>query len=98
MAVTVTDVQKIANLARLQIDENEMPEFVAQFNDILAHMDVLQQANTSNVSADLSGTTCMPLRDDTVAPAPMRFSAEGMTADSRDGFILVPRLSTHEDV
>jgi aspartyl-tRNA(Asn)/glutamyl-tRNA(Gln) amidotransferase subunit C len=98
MAVSTTDVTKIAELARLHIDEERLPTFVAQLNTILGHMEVLQKVDTSNVPNIPNNVTSMPLREDKVDPAPMRLSADGLTADARDGFILVPRLSTHEDV
>jgi len=99
MAVTESDVRKIASLARLQLTSERLPTLVAQMNDILGHMEVLRQVDTSNVTpTTVVGAGGMPLRDDTVAPIPMHAKPSALTAESRDGFILVPRLSTHGDV
>lgn len=98
MAVTTADVAKIAQLARLHIEDTQLPTYVAQLNSILGHMEVLHAVDTSSVEVENANTSNMPLREDVVAPAPMRLAADGMTADARDGFILVPRLATHEGV
>ena len=99
MAVTETDVRKIATLARLQLPHETLATVVTQLNDILGHMDVLNKVDTTSVAPTTAvGGTGMPLRDDTVAPIPMQATPAELTAESRDGFILVPRLSTHGDV
>lgn len=99
MAVTEKDVRKIADLARLSLADTELPTITAQMNSILAHMDVLTRIDTSSVELDagirIGG---MPLREDRVAPIPMNTTAPMLAPDSRDGFILVPRLATHEDL
>lgn len=97
MAVTEADVLKIADLARLRLDPARIPHIVGELNGILAHMDALQSADTSGVTPVAGvGGDGTPLRGDAVAPPPMKVSAPGLAAESRDGFILVPRLSTHE--
>ncbi len=98
MAVSTTDVAKIAELARLHIEGEQLSKYSEQLNTILGHMEVLQKVDTNNVPEFRPGNPQMSLREDAVNPAPMRLSADGLTADARDGFILVPRLSTHEDV
>jgi len=99
MAVTEKDVRKIADLARLSLDDTELPSITVQMNSILAHMDVLTRVDTSSTEPLTAiGTASAPLRDDTVAPIAMDTTAPMLAPDSRDGFILVPRLSTHEDL
>lgn len=99
MAVTEKDVRKIADLARLSLADTEIPSITAQMNSILAHMDVLTRVDTSSVEPLTAiGTSRAPLRDDAVAPIPMNTTTPMLAPDSRDGFILVPRLSTHEDL
>jgi aspartyl/glutamyl-tRNA(Asn/Gln) amidotransferase C subunit len=111
MAVTETDIRKIADLARLSLADDEVPIMAAQLNSILAHMDVLTRVNTAvdddaeartsasavAVASDVKGAGA-PLRGDAVAPLPMNTTAPMLAPDSEDGFILVPRLSTHEDM
>lgn len=99
MAVTDADVRKIADLARLSLADTAVLTLTAELNGILAHMDVLQQVDTSSVTPTAGiGADGAPLRGDAVSPAPMNATAESLTAETRDGFILVPRLSTHEEL
>ncbi|HWG35310.1 MAG TPA: Asp-tRNA(Asn)/Glu-tRNA(Gln) amidotransferase subunit GatC [Gemmatimonadaceae bacterium] len=111
MAVTETDIRKIADLARLSLADEEVPAMTAQLNSILAHMDVLTRVDTASVAeagADAITSAIAvardvksggaPLRGDAVAPFPMDATAPMLAPDSEDGFILVPRLSTHEDM
>lgn len=99
MAVTEADVRTIAALARLSLADTAVGTLTAELNGILAHMDVLQQVDTSAVVPTAGiGADGAPLRGDAVSPAPMRATAASLTAESRDGFILVPRLATHEEL
>jgi len=99
MAVTEVDIRKIADLARLSLAEASIPVLTAELNGILSHMDALQQVDTTTVVASAGvGADGAPLRGDAVNPAPMQTSAAALTAETRDGFILVPRLATHEDL
>ena len=99
MPVSEKDVRKIADLARLSLADTDLPAVTEQLNSILVHMDVLTRVDTTSIDL-LAGTPEIgtPLRDDRVAPIPMNTTAPLLAPDSRDGFILVPRLATHEDV
>jgi aspartyl-tRNA(Asn)/glutamyl-tRNA(Gln) amidotransferase subunit C len=91
------DVRHIAALARLAVSEEQLPELVAQLNGILAHMDVLAQVNTKYVVAtEAVGDAAMPLRIDMGPPIPLVHPIDAFAPAVRDGFILVPRLATHE--
>lgn len=99
MAVTREDVEHIANLARLALDEGRLPELVRQLNAILEHMDVLQQVDIGKaVPVAGVGDQSLPLREDRSAPIPLLRARELFAPEMRDGFFLVPRLATHEAV
>ncbi|MGH7625240.1 MAG: Asp-tRNA(Asn)/Glu-tRNA(Gln) amidotransferase subunit GatC [Gemmatimonadaceae bacterium] len=102
MAVTRDDVAHIAALARLALDEAQITRMVTELNGILAHMDVLQQVSTGGDSgAATDGATeqaGMPLRRDAGPPLSLARPLESFAPSMRDGFLLVPRLATHEDV
>ena len=98
MAVTRDDVAHVAGLARLAIPEERMAELVAQLNEILAHMEVLQQVDTRHVTATTQeGNERLPMRDDAGPPIALHRPRESFAPEMRDGFFLVPRLATHED-
>ena len=99
MAVTRDDVEHVAELARLALEEARVDELVGQLNGILAHMDVLRQVNTEGVEPTSGiGDSGMPLRPDDDGPKiPLDRPLEAFAPAMRDGFFVVPRLSTHED-
>jgi aspartyl-tRNA(Asn)/glutamyl-tRNA(Gln) amidotransferase subunit C len=99
MAVTEAEVRKIADLARLTLVNEDVPTITAQLNSILGHMDVLTAVDTSSVEPIAGiGADGAPLRGDSVSPHPMNVTAPLLAPQSRDGFILVPRLATHEEL
>lgn len=49
MSVTEKEVQYIANLARLQLDNKEVKSFSDDMNKILGYMDLLNEVDTENV-------------------------------------------------
>ncbi len=99
MPVTREDVLHVAALARLAIDEARIPELVAQLNGILGHMDVLREVDTTDVAPTAGvGDQGLPLRLDRGPPIPLAGAREDFAPEMRDGFFLVPRLATHEDL
>ena len=99
MAVTEQDVRHIAALARLGLDEGRVGALVGELNTILAHMEVLSKVDTEGVDLAIGvGSGGTPLREDVGPPIQMAVRHEGFAPATRDGFFLVPRLSTHEDL
>lgn len=97
MAVSESDVRHIAGLARLGLEPARIPSLVGELNTILSHMDALSRVKTEGVlEATGVGTGGMPLRDDTGPKIPLERPLEAFAPQVKDGFILVPRLATHE--
>jgi aspartyl-tRNA(Asn)/glutamyl-tRNA(Gln) amidotransferase subunit C len=97
-AVTVQDVRHVAMLARLGLGEERARELTKDLNTILEHMDVLSRVDTTGVAeASGMGPTGMRLRDDKGPPTPLAEPPAAFAPEMRDGFFVVPRLSTHED-
>jgi len=97
MAVTEADVMRIADLARLGMDPERVDSLVHELNGILEHMNVLQAVDTGSVVSGQEGETRgMPLRADVGPRYPLARPLADFAPSSRDGFLLVPRLTTHE--
>lgn len=65
MAITKKDVEHVANLARLDLSDEEIKKFTKDLIQILGHCERLQKVDTSGVSLDLSEThPTNQLRDD----------------------------------
>lgn len=99
MSVTPEDVRHVARLARLGLDEAELPQLVSQLNGILEHMDVLQQVQVPDTLGDWQQAAAhvdVPRRDDALPSDSLERDREAFAPAMRDGFFLVPRLATHE--
>lgn len=98
MSVSEQDVRHIAALARLEIADQRIAGLVTELNGILAHMDVLQALDLGDASRSDAPVESVAsvLRDDTPGAVPLHRERESFAPASREGFFLVPRLSTHE--
>ena len=98
MAVSEDEVRHVATLARLGLDPERIPTIAAELNGILAHMDVLSKVDTSSVGPITGvGAAGTPLRVDGGNQIPLARPREAFAPAMREGFLLVPRLATHED-
>jgi aspartyl-tRNA(Asn)/glutamyl-tRNA(Gln) amidotransferase subunit C len=97
VAVTIDDVRHIASLARFGLSEARAGAIVNELNTILAHMDELAKVDTAGVQEAIGvGAEGLPVRKDLGPPFPLARSLDAFAPSLRDGFFLVPRLSTHE--
>jgi aspartyl-tRNA(Asn)/glutamyl-tRNA(Gln) amidotransferase subunit C len=97
VAVTIDDVRHIATLARLGLSDERATLLMRELNTILGHMDALSAVDTSGVEAVVGvGAGGLPVRPDTGPAIPLARSLDAFAPAMRDGFLLVPRLSTHE--
>ena len=87
--VTEQDVQHIAELADVGIDEAELGTFTAQFNAILDYFDVLDRVQGDGVGArDLINV----MREDVVEPSLPQEDVLRNAPAREDGFIKAPRV------
>lgn len=98
VSVTEAEIRHVAALARLGLDDEQIPTIAAELNGILAHMESLSKVNTATLSAVTGvGTAGTPLRVDAGNQIPLARPREAFAPAMRDGFLIVPRLATHED-
>ena len=97
MAVSESDVRHIAGLARLGLEPARIPSLVGELNTILSHMDALSKVKTEGAQEAAGvGTGGMPLRDDAGPQLALARPLKAFAPEVKEGFILVPRLATHE--
>lgn len=94
MSISEHDVKHIAALARVAIDDARAATLVGELNGILGHMDVLQRVELPPTigAPALAG---MPVRDDVPGAVSLDTPREQFAPTMREGFFLVPRLTTH---
>ena len=97
MAVTIDDVRHIAALARLGLTDERATVLVQEMNTILGHMDALSKVDTAGVQESIGvGARGLPVREDGGPAIPLARSLDAFAPALRDGFLVVPRLATHE--
>ena len=94
MAVSRDDVRRMAALARIGVPEERLEALVRELGGILDHMDVLARADAA--APDVPPADGMPLAPDEPGAVPLAIPRETFAPKMRDGFFLVPRLSTHD--
>lgn len=99
MAVTHDDVRHVAELARLSVDDERLDHLVTELNGILVHMDALSQVDTKEIEqAAFAPMASTPVRSDSSGPLRMLAPISSFAPSVKDGFIIVPRLESHEDL
>ena len=93
MSLDKSQVEKIAHLARLQIDSADIPEYATNLSNILdlvAHMDVM---DTNGVDPMAHPTEAVQrLRDDQVTETNQRDHFQAVAPLVENGLYLVPKV------
>jgi len=98
MSVNREEVRRIAELARLRLDDATVDRITRELNGILDHMETLDQVDASGVVEPVRlPDEPVAFRDPELLPDPLEEGAPGDRApDWREGFFLVPRLPALE--
>ena len=97
MAISRTEVLKIAELARLHFGESELVEFTAQFQRILDYIEQLERVNTEGVEPT-SHVSLTPdfekhlFREDEVKSSLPVEESLANAPDSGEGHFRVPKV------
>jgi aspartyl-tRNA(Asn)/glutamyl-tRNA(Gln) amidotransferase subunit C len=93
MALDAADVEKIAHLARLGIEAQDVPEYSRNLSDILAFVEQLNAVDTTGVEPlahPLEGT--QRLRADIVSETDERGTFQAVAPQTEAGLYLVPKV------
>lgn len=87
------NVEQIAHLARLDINEKDIPEYVTNLTNILALVEQMNSVNTDSVSPMAHPTDAVQrLRDDIVTETNQREHFQAIAPQVEDGLYLVPQV------
>jgi len=93
MALEKSDVEKIAHLARLQIDDNEAQEVAGRISSILDMIDQMQGIDTDAVTPLAHPFDAVQrLRPDVVTESNQRDYLQQNAPATQDGLYLVPKV------
>ena len=93
MALDASDVEKIAHLARLGIDDDDVPGYTRNLSDILAFVEQLNAVDTRDIKPlahPLEAT--QRLRPDTVTETNDRENFQQVAPQTENGLYLVPKV------
>jgi aspartyl-tRNA(Asn)/glutamyl-tRNA(Gln) amidotransferase subunit C len=97
MPISESDIEKIAQLAHLEITEEERRMFAPQIAEIVTYVEQLNEINTSAVEPALGGLTpegerTESSRPDEVQPSLGQKVALDQAPDPASGFFRVPKV------
>jgi aspartyl-tRNA(Asn)/glutamyl-tRNA(Gln) amidotransferase subunit C len=97
MALTLQDVSRIAQLARLELSADEESRMLAQLNDFFSHVEQMDAVDTRGVDplyTPLSAVqaVALRLRDDVVTEGDQRAANQRSAPAVEDGRFLVPKV------
>ncbi len=93
MSITVKDVEHVANLARLELSEQEKLKFTEQMNSILEFAEKLNELNTENVEPTTHVLDIKNIvRKDEVKESISREDALRNAPSQEDGHFKVPAI------
>ena len=97
MPINESDIEKIAQLAHLEITRDELLVFAPQIADIVTYVEQLKEVDTSAVEPALGGLTpegerTNSTRDDVVVPSLGQKTALAEAPDPAAGHFRVPKV------
>lgn len=97
MSLSLADVERIAQLARLRISAEEASQTLVQLNAIFGLIERMQQVDTSGIepvssALELMGSAAARLRDDVVTESDHHDEYQKPAPAVQDGLYLVPRV------
>lgn len=93
MSLSNEQVKEIAHLARLQVDEADLPDYARNLSDILSFVEAMNAMDTDTVEP-LAHPLEMPqrLREDAVTEENQREQFQAVAPQVEAGLYLVPRV------
>ena len=93
MALDASEIRKIAHLARLGIDEDDIPEYSRNLSDILAFVEQLNAVDTTGVEPLAHPLEASQrLRADEVTETNNRENFQQVAPETESGLYLVPQV------
>jgi len=97
MPINEADIEKIAQLAHLEITNEELKLFATQIGEIVTYVEQLNEVSTKDVEPSIGGLTpegeqTDSARDDELAPSLGQKVALAEAPDPASGYFRVPKV------
>lgn len=93
MSLTSNDIKKIAHLARLSLDENQIPRYTEELTQIFGHIEQMNATDTTEIMPMAHPLDfAQPLRTDKVTEKNQRALFQSIAPQVESGLYLVPQV------
>ncbi|MEY3003082.1 MAG: Glutamyl-tRNA(Gln) amidotransferase subunit [Pseudomonadota bacterium] len=93
MSIDRATAAKVAKLARIRVEDADLPALADEFNAILGFIEQLQELDVSAVEPMVSVTPMrLPRRADVVSDGNQQEAVLRNAPDAREGFFAVPKV------
>ena len=98
MPLELSDVERIAQLAQLDVSDNQIQKTARQLNDILAMVEQLRSVDTAGIEplahpvSAFENDVALRLRDDVVTEENHRTEYQAVAPAVENGLYLVPKV------
>ena len=93
MSVDTATVRRVARLARLKVNEEDLPRLAGELNAILSFVEQLNEVDVENVAPMTSVVSfAMRMRDDVVTDGHNSKAITQNAPASEDEFFMVPKV------
>lgn len=93
MSIDTGTARRVAHLARIKVEEDDLPALAGELSNILTFMEQLNEVDVDGVEP-MTGVTPMRLkrREDVVTDGNMQDKILSNAPDAREGFFAVPKV------
>ena len=93
MSIDTKTAAKVAKLARIRVEEEDLPALAQDFNAILGFIEQLGELDVDDVEPMTSVTPMrLPRREDVVTDGNQQAKVLANAPDAREGFFAVPKV------
>lgn len=93
MALTLNDVEKIARLSRLYLDDSEKAQTLQELNDIFAMVEKMQSVNTDGIEPMAHPhEAALRLREDKITETDRAAEYQSVAPEVRNRLYIVPQV------
>ena len=93
MSIDIETAAKVAKLARIRVEDDDLPALAEEFNAILGFIEQLNELDVSDVEPMTSVTPmALPRREDVVTDGGQQGKILSNAPDAREGFFAVPKV------
>ena len=93
MAIDIDTARKVAKLARIRVEEEDLPRLAGQLSGILGFMEQLNEVDVTGIEPMVSVTPMrLKRRQDGVTAGGIQAQVLANAPDAREGFFAVPKV------